>query len=73
MFRIRSIDALNIKANARFSYRGYTVSMSTIFTPATVAFWPRGCMESSVFTEADSVEDAINAINKLVEAEAETA
>lgn len=69
MFSIRSIDALCIKGSASFPYRGYTISMSTIFHMPSVAFWPRDCMDSSVFTEANSVEDAINAIDKLVEAE----
>lgn len=65
MVKIVDITRKPVRAAASFTYRGYTISMSTIFNVSTVAFWPRGCVDSSVYTDANSVEDAIKAIDAM--------
>ncbi len=63
-FTIKNIDALDIKGNAAFKYRGYIISMSTIFSDNGVAFWP--ATNPDEYNDAETVEDAILKIDNLL-------
>lgn len=62
-FQICDVNADTIRGSAAFNYRGYVVSMSTIFTPPGVAIMRHD--DPSFFMNATTVEEAINVINSL--------
>ncbi len=62
-FYIKNIDAAYIRGSSAFNYRGYIVSMSTVFNPPGVAIMKQD--DPSFFMEAGTVEGAINTINHI--------
>lgn len=52
-FCILNIDATPIKGSASFDYKGFTISMSTVFQPDVAVFNDDQCHS------VDTVEDAI--------------
>ena len=62
-FTIKDMNADEIRGSSAFNYRGYVVSMSTIFTPPGVAIMRHD--DPSFFMDVATVEEAINVINSL--------
>ena len=66
MFRIQNVAREDIVAACQFPYKGYTISMSSIFMPKDICILHNG---DFVVQRVSSVEKAIDIVNHFVATE----